>query len=463
MTSMNTENLEDFYSRFSKGEDKYAFFLGGLDTGINYETSSGNRLAWEDVSLLSHVKSTDAKPVIRRINYQTKKSYDPWRSTGNSSADNYYVLNETTGMVYLCLSSNELNRSDLFTKNNSTVPPTGTSGIQSTSDGYQWLPLYKLDTNSRRFLTDNLMPVNDAVRDYNQYSPNIPLGSLATTVCGGTGATGNTSGTSGACGLYPRTREYNPTTGTYTTAGSLWRSFIGINCWECYDLSQRLTGMDNRFVFGGSLSDLPTSIISKSNLDLINESQLNPSSNEKIQAGLITASKSKDGEILSLFINLSTLSYDQRKVSVSNPEITFVSATGTGATAKLVTYTDSQGNYIVDGIDLTNGGSGYFDCSATVPSISNASSFTSVIEINIEPLDGFATSTRKLLNCNQLAFRFDIDSDEISTATVNQTTFSTYGILKNPETTAGSIFGSDLNTNQKSISRNTIKLTLDLT
>jgi hypothetical protein len=184
MASINTDNLEDFYRRLSNGQDKYAFFLGGVSAGSNYDTAAGDRNVWEDISLVSHVRKNDAKPVVRRINYQTKKAYAPWRARGNSSSDNYYVLNLTNYNVYLCVSSNKLNRIDHFGNNNSTYTPSFGDIEKTYPDGYTWRRLYKLDSNSKRFLTDNLMPVNDAIKDYDEYPTVVGMESLVRNVCG---------------------------------------------------------------------------------------------------------------------------------------------------------------------------------------------------------------------------------------------------------------------------------------
>lgn len=456
MASINTDNLEQFYDRFSKGQDKYAFFLGGVSEKTDYESDKGNRETWQDVSLLYHVRKDDVKPVVRRVNYVRKRSYDPWRASGNVVGDNYYVYNEQNNFVYLCMSSNDLNRIDLFGTNNSTYTPAFTSEVEKTyPDGYRWRKLYKIDSSSRRFLTDNLIPVNDAIRDYEEYATSTSLESLASTVCNGA------AGASGACGLYPIKQEYDPSTSSYTAAGSLWDSFEDIHCWRCYDLAQRLD-MQYRFIAGGVASDLPSSITIQTNLAKIQSSQLNPNSNEKIQAGLVSYSQGNDGEILSIFINLSSLTYAQRIVSTANPTIEITSATGSGASARLKTFTDTSGNNVVEGVELLQGGSGYYDYTLTISSISNASTFLNVLEVNIEPVDGYATSVRKLLNCTQLAFKVEVDSEDIQDLNLGQTSFKTYGILKNPETTSNTVFGSDLNKNQKKLQSNVTRLVVNL-
>jgi hypothetical protein len=221
--------------------------------------------------------------------------------------------------------------------------------------------------------------------------------------------------------------------------------------------------MEQRFIAGSSGGDIPSGISLETNLDKINAAQLNPDSNEKIQAELVTSSSAKDGEILSMFIDLLNLSHTERQITIENPEIVITSATGTGASARLITYRDSNRNIVVDGIELVSGGSGYYDYSLTIPSITNASTFINRTETNIEPLDGFASSTRKLLNATQLAFRVEFDSNDVLDAGVEQKTFTTYGLLKNPQTTSDVVFGSDLNKNEKKLEKNIIRLVLDLT
>ena len=112
----------------------------------------------------------------------------------------------------------------------------------------------------------------------------------------------------------------------------------------------------------------------------------------------------------------------------------------------------------MDGIKLTDGGQGYFDFTLTIPSISNASTFTNSIDVNIEPVDGYATSARKILNCTQIAFNFEFNSDDVTGAGVEQSKFTTFGILKNPKSTDDSVIGADKNLDQREFKRNTINL-----
>jgi len=452
--SINTDNLELFYKDFLSGKNRYSFFLGGTDVLSDLNTAKGDRNVWEDISVVSNVRGNDAKPVVRRINYVNKKSYDPWRASGNNISDNYYVFNEADNTVYLCISSNSLNRSDLFKTSNSTYTPSFSENEKTYPDGYKWKKLYKIDNKSRKFLTDNLMPVEDVASDYVPYPTGIGLNALSSVICSGN------PGACGACGLYPKKQEYDPPTSSVTRAGYLWQSFEGIRCWDCFDLAQRLD-MEYSFISGASASDLESYITIESNIDKIKNSDFSPFTNENIQSNLMYSSSAKDGEILSVFLDLSDVSYDDRKVDVENPRVVITSATGVNAVAYLITYKDSSGNNIVDGIRLENGGYGYYDYTLSIPTISNASTFTNRIEVNIEPPDGYATSIRKLLNCTQIAFRLEFDSKEILNANINQKTFTSYGMMKNIETTTSKIYGSDLNLNQRTINSNLVTLTLD--
>ena len=146
LVSFKNNNLENFFSTFSSPakKDVYSFFLGGVNASTNDNTTAGNRV-WGDISLLRNIGRDEVSPVVERINYRENLVYDPWLSTGNAGDDRYYAYNEQNGFVYLCISSNSKNRSDLFRTSNSTKAPTHTIGYQSYDDGYTWLALYKID------------------------------------------------------------------------------------------------------------------------------------------------------------------------------------------------------------------------------------------------------------------------------------------------------------------------------
>lgn len=453
MGSFNTENLETSLKRIRNGQDKLAFYVGGISARTDYETPLSERQSWEDISLLKHIREKDAMPVVRKVLWEDRKTYDVYRSGVDISNKNYYVLSGNE--VYICLGNNPLNRIDLFGTNNSRQQPVGQDNI-SSADGYRWRRLYTIiSPEHRKFVTDNLMPVLQADDDFNENQTSVPLSTLANNVCGGSG------GASGACGLYPKERKYNPVADTYVAKDSLWLGFDIDKCYDCFDLAQ-LADMNYKFMQGVSSGNLPSTITPLSNVQKIENGQFNPNSNEKIQGALIKDSSANDGEILNLLIDLSNISYEDRKVSVANPSIQFNSDTGDRARGNLITFQDNDGNHVVEGINLDRGGFGYFDLSLSIPSITNASTFTSVIEANIEPLDGLNVSTRKLLNCTQLAFHVEIDTSEVHSLGIDQTVFKTYGILKNPKASSGEIFGSDLNKNESKLQSNVVKLTVDL-
>jgi hypothetical protein len=447
MASLHTNNAEQFLKDFQKGKFKLSFFLGGITGGSAYDTSEGDRLeSWQNISLLTNVRKRDAQAVVDRINW-TNEVYYPWTASGNAAGEKYYVYNPTNRIVYICISSNALNRKDLFGKSNSTFIPT-TESTESFEDGYTWKALYKVAGNDP-FLTENRIPVPD-VEDYDDYSTAIGLTSLVNRTCGSSG------GQTGACGLYPKVANYNADTDSFVSAGNLRYSFES-SCWDCFTLSEEMN-MERRFLAGVTLGNLPAGISLETNLQKIQNSILNPSSSEKFQANLASSSLSKDGEILSMFIDLSTVSQSSREVSVPNPEVVITSASGSGAKANLVTYRDASGKNIVDGIKLTSGGEGYFDINLNIPDITNSSTFTNVITTNIEPIDGYATSARKILNCTEIAFNFEFTSDDVVNAGVEQSKFTTFGILKDAKTTSDTILGSDKNLNEREFIKNTIDI-----
>jgi hypothetical protein len=447
MSSLHTNNAEQFLKDFQKGKFNLSFFLGGVSAGVAYGSSEGDRLeSWQNISVLTDVRKRDAQAVVNRINW-TQEVYYPWSAQGNASGEKYYAYNPTNRIVYLCTAANSLNRKDLLGTSNSTILPT-TETTESLEDGYTWKALYKVGANDP-FLTETRLPVPD-VEDYDDFSTTIGLESLVTTICGSSG------GQSGACGLYPKQADYDADAGAFVSAGNLRYSMV-TSCWDCFTLGQELE-MESRFLAGVSLAGLPSGVSLETNLQKIQASKINPSSSQKFQANLANASLSNDGEILSMLLDLSSVSKTNRIVSIPNPEITITSATGSGAKASLVTYVDAQGNNVVDGLKLTSGGKGYFDFTLTIPSISNASTFVNQITVNIEPLDGYATSARKILNCNQIAFNFEFTSNDIDDVGLEQSKFTTFGILKDAQSTDDSTIGKDKNLNEREFRRNTINL-----
>ena len=165
--------------------------------------------------------------------------------------------------------------------------------------------------------------------------------------------------------------------------------------------------------------------------------------------------ESNIGRVLSCSIDLGNLTITQKTISVQNPDVIVATSVGTAPTIRLKTYRKSSTEYIVDGIELVNYGKGLSDYTSsqlTIPTITNASTFTSRIKLNLTSID--FTNVYSILNADKFAFMISFRSDEIQDMNIHQTSYNTYGILKNIQKTASGgidiIAFSDKNRNELS-------------
>jgi len=461
LVSFKNNNLENFFSSFSSPvkKDVYSFFLGGTNSTTTDNTVAGNRV-WGDVSLLRNIGRDELSPVVERINYEQNKVYDPWLSTGNAVDDRYYVYNQQNGFVYLCISSEANNRSDLFRTNNSTKQPTHTIGYQTYDDGYTWLAMYKIDDTLARFLTDSLMPVPDVVADYQEFSNSVGFANRYDTVCSTPGGTGGT----GCCCTYAKQQEQKwPDNGVYS-AGDFIDCFASVsNCFTCQIYGETL----NRnviFIEGGGCSGCSASYQTTSVVDKIKNSRPNKNSNLSYQIAIKDDAGVNNGQIISAFINLGGISLGNRQVNIPNPTVTVSSETGENANINLLTFKGKDGKYYVNGIKINNRGKSYSeDYVLTLPEVTNSTISTllkNAITLHLDNVeDGVADSPRKLLNASKILFNVAIKDSDISSV-INQTSFTRYGIIKNAQNSDGTVFAKNTNISEKTTKSNLVELVI---
>ena len=84
------------------------------------------------LQLVKRIKRNDVVPVIQRVDWTSGSPYNYWNSRAGNLEDgsySYYAL-ASNGVVYLCLSNNEKNRSDLSMQIASTSEPNHILGIE---------------------------------------------------------------------------------------------------------------------------------------------------------------------------------------------------------------------------------------------------------------------------------------------------------------------------------------------
>ena len=120
---------------------------------------------WNQMLSLKGIRPEEVKYMIPKLTWTSGLVYDMYRHDYNkftrshSNAQNLYdalfvVVNQNR-FVYVCLDNNN--------NSQSLVEPLATSDEPFyTTDGYQWLRMYRIsDTDYRKFSTNNYMPITD--------------------------------------------------------------------------------------------------------------------------------------------------------------------------------------------------------------------------------------------------------------------------------------------------------------
>lgn len=174
----NAENLLDSFNSPTTPHAKAYMFIGrpvAWPTGDNNPPTPTNNFrefynTYDMMLSLKRVNDIDAYYMLRRAKWASGTTYDIYRDdyssqnkslTGQANLynSNYFVVN-SSNYVYVCL--------DNFGNSASTVEPQDLNDDAFyTSDGYQWLKLYKLtDANISDHSTEDFMPiVADAEND----------------------------------------------------------------------------------------------------------------------------------------------------------------------------------------------------------------------------------------------------------------------------------------------------------
>ena len=127
---------------------------------------------------------------------------------------------------------------------------------------------------------------------------------------------------------------------------------------------------------------------------------------------------------------MSGLSVSDLTTTTKNPVVEISSSSGENAVVQLTTY-KSGSSFVIDGISLVNGGSGYRD--ASVLSVTN--SLENRIGINLDYQDGLFADPRRLLNATRVMVRVGIRTDRLADDFgTNQITFRRYGIIRDVQT-----------------------------
>jgi hypothetical protein len=434
MAAKKSDLVKTYLNRVGT-KDQYYMLLGNTSNTLEAnDTNDAAITMWKDSEIAYKISRADTSAVVQNYTWSRSNVYIPWSSV-NTNESKYYIYNKTNGIVYLCLSNNILNRKDLETKNASTIIPTHEFNVVRYEDGYEWLPLYKITPSLLKFVSNNWIPVvslddffeNESLNKHNQILE----------FCD------ENQGQTGNCGIYFKNNTSLPDSITGIDSafesGSLFTTLTNISCRECFLLFE---DAESEFVAEFFGIETPTSTFAipttKSKVKKLIDNNTLSSVSPYYWLYYANEYGIEDGCIISCFIDLSNFTESQLYVTTANPDVNIISTTGSGGSIRLKTYTNSLGEYVIEGIEIISRGSNYKDIKIEVPSgilknISSASLVSSV-EINLDSIDGLGIDPVKTLDARHVSTSARISLTELQDSEVTiPDSINFYGIVKNPE------------------------------
>ena len=459
--STKTENVKTFINQTGK-ENQLFLFIGSNNTNSTSNAPVSELETWKYSDFSLKIGKDNLIPVVKNVKWVQKRTYTPW-SANTENYGNFYAYNDSNGYVYLCISDNRENRTDLIGKNVSNNIPSHVSGDSSYPDGFTWKALYKITPTIERFVTEQWIPVVsfDVFDDLDKSSPYAQMQSFC--LPSGTKTSGN-------CSLYFKDNlKYLAHTGSYVNGikGNLYQT-LTMECFECYN-----TFKDHPQFIVDFDTATPSSTIEVKDTydivgDLINQNKISTSS-PYYYLHQVNKNSPDEGYIVSAFIDLNGIDQENLVISKPNPELTIYSNNGTGGSIRLKTYTSAINNKIyVYGIEVVSRGSGYKDIyleldSATLQGSLTASQLVALIDVNLDEVDGLGFDPMKVLNCKHTMVDVRIDKPTLQTSNLsipNHINF--YSLVQNPkyDSTFDTVAGTTENKYLSTLFRTTVRLSV---
>lgn len=347
--------------------------------------------------------------------------------------DNYQVVyNEDNQTVYLCLHNNSDFRNDLDS-GLSTEQPSHATGRQTYSDGYTWLPLFKVDFTEWEFITPNEIPIPklDLEKDYNTFSEKYE------SLCGPKGVT-----SFGCCCLYFKENSVDEITREVYTKGDVTNETIFSDCYECQKLAEALD-REVLFLSGYTAGSIKTSQTGENPLcpatktinslkEALEADKYNivPGSSKEYQLFLLN--NHNDLGIMVVNIDLSNLTDAQKTIRYDNPVLKISDTTGTGATIKIKTTPIGLNSHFVYGIELLTEGSGYGDLAVpdNTGSIIGTALFNRITVYNY--YSDVYTNPQRYVKPQKLKVSVTVTDDEIRTVLPGLVKHTKFAVMADP-------------------------------
>jgi len=459
--SIKSNNVKTFIK--DAGTKNQLFVFAGSDSANTTSNSNQSTIdVWRQSDFSVRVGQNSLSPVVPNIKWTPMIPYKPW-SAIRQNTENFYAYNNQNGYVYLCISDNSDNRSDLFGSFVSRVRPTHTTGIVRYSDGYSWKPLYKITPTIERFITSKWIPVvsfdtfdSDDLQVQLQQTRTFCDDSATTEV--------------GKCALYSKNAiSTDGDDGTIEfEKGELFTVAYDIKCSDCFYLSKNNDSFVGVFYSDNETVESNIDIVDKYDEigSLISQNKLSSASPYYYLYDVNTNDNLEEGSVVSVFIDLSSFSRKQLVALVENPELTITSNSGSGASIRLKTILQDD-QYIINGIELLSSGSGYKDISVSINSgyvTGNLDTdlFASKIEVNLDTIDGLAFDPVTVLDAQHVMIDTKVDTSSFTTAGIQlPNAINFFGLIQNPTGISGSpniTTGSNLNKKLDYIFRTTVKV-----
>jgi hypothetical protein len=149
-TKINYRNAGQFVDTVVNGDTNLYVYIGRpqpwdneLEPDNVSDSLSTEYDVWHDMTAMKRVIAQDIRLGFRRIDWEDSTVYDQYDDTADLNAPdfNFYVYT-SEGRVFKCISNNKGVAS--------TVEPTQTTGIEKTSDGYQWKYMFTISESLYR-------------------------------------------------------------------------------------------------------------------------------------------------------------------------------------------------------------------------------------------------------------------------------------------------------------------------
>jgi hypothetical protein len=436
--------IKSFTAKTTKDEvSKFFIFMGGI-------SGAAASVDDTDISLVSRITQDEVSTVVPRVNWSYNSEYEPYYV--GSLGDRSYVYNNVSDIVYLCVGKNQ--STGLIGENPfpSTQQPTHTNGIQLYSDGYAWMAMYKIDFALSKFLTETVMPVS-SLYDYTTQVTSGSYSSKYNSLCS------HGAGVTGSCYFYYNQDTIDPLTSVVLKKGDLV-SGVGSSDWTCSVCHSVGDMLGYKSIHIDYLNS--SSAIVRNPIDELvsNLGSMDVNNRYYIHYNNYLYGQNLNGGIVYLQLDVSSLSIEDRIVTVQKPEITILDPLGIGAAANIETYYDIRRNaFIANGITLRSAGANFVNPHFSIPTAVSTKLQHAINAVLMPDLSDPSTflPTPRISIIKQLSAT-DLTAASIET---NQTVFSKVGIVKNLKTTSGVDPTINLQPNESDNGRMTTLITLD--